>query len=343
MLEARNISVDLGEFDLRDVTLTVEAGQYMCLAGPTGAGKTVLLECIAGLHRPKTGRVLLNDCDVTHLPPESRGIGYVPQDYALFPHMDVLGNITYGLVERAMPKGSARSRAESAAAILQISHLLHRDVTTLSGGERQRVALARTFVLDCQLLLLDEPLSALDSETSKEFAIHLAEIHRQLNLAVLHVTHDFTEAFSLATHIAVCTDGRLLHTGTVRDVFTKPNCRTVASFLGIANVFPRRGEDRSGCPIVSRLACSPPLDSCVCISPDQITLSRNHPHGGDLVIEATVRDVRWLGPIHEVILDIGTPLIATLSRQEQQALDLQAGDTLRACIGKRAIHVLDDR
>lgn len=160
MLEVRNISVDLGEFALRDVTLTVEPGQYMCLAGPTGAGKTVLLECIAGLHRPKTGRILLNDCDVTHLPPESRGIGYVPQDYALFPHMDVLGNITYGLVERAMPGGSAGSRAESAAAILQISHLLHRDVTTLSGGERQRVALARTFVLDCQLLLLDEPLSA---------------------------------------------------------------------------------------------------------------------------------------------------------------------------------------
>ena len=343
MLEVENISIDLGEFALHDVVLTVEPGQYVCLAGPTGAGKTVLLECIAGLHRPRAGRILLDGRDVTDLPPESRAVGYVPQDYALFPHMDVLGNITYGLVERAVPAHTARTRAESAADLLRISHLLHRDVTTLSGGERQRVALARTLVLDCRLLLLDEPLSALDSTTSKELAIHLAEIHRQLNLAVLHVTHDFTEAFSLASHVAVCTDGRLAQTGTVRDVFTKPISRTVASFLGISNIFPRRGEQRTDCPILTRLGGPLPSDRCICIRPDQITLSRNDVREGGLVVEGTVTDVRWLGPIHEVILDIGDPLVATLSRQEQRSLDLHAGDRLRACIDERAIHVLDDR
>jgi len=345
MLEVEGISIDLGEFALHDVTLTVEQGQYVCLAGPTGAGKTVLLECVAGLHRPETGRILLNGFDMTDLPPESRGIGYVPQDYALFPHMDVLDNITYGLVEQAVSGREAQQKAESIAELLQISHLLHRDVTTLSGGERQRVALARTLVLDCSLLLLDEPLSALDSATTKELSLYLAEIHRRLGLTVLHVTHDFAEAFSLATHIAVCHQGRLLQTGTVENVFTQPNCRTVASFLGISNVFPKYGAEPETCPIMHHIhgACTDHCHGrCVCVRPDQIRLSRDNASDGALSVEGTVKDVRWFGPIHEIVLDVGVPLVATLSRQEQQELNVQAGDKLCVCIDRNAFHALDD-
>lgn len=346
MLELQNISVDLGQFSLHDVSLIVEEGQYVCLAGPTGAGKTVLLECVAGLHRPERGRALLRGQDITDLPPELRGIGYVPQDYALFPHMNVLENITYGLVERETPRQVGREKAESVAELLQISQLLHRDVTTLSGGERQRVALARTLVLDCKLLLLDEPLSALDSATTKELSLHLAEIHRRLNLTVLHVTHDFTEAFSLATHIAICNAGRLLQTGTPEEVFTQPNCRTVASFLGMSNVFPRRGQDVAQCPIASRLAGTdrhPPGGDCVCIGPDQISLRRGDPAPEGLAFEAVVRSVRWMGATHEVTLDAGVPLIATLSRHEEEALSLRAGDLIQVSIDTSAIHVLEDR
>jgi len=345
MLELEHISIDLGQFSLHDVSLTVENNQYVCLAGPTGAGKTVLLECVAGLHRPERGRISLRGEDITDLRPELRGIGYVPQDYALFPHMNVLHNITYGLVERQTPSQIVREKAESAADLLQISHLLQRDVTTLSGGERQRVALARTLVLDCKLLLLDEPLSALDSATTKELSLHLAEIHRRLNLTVLHVTHDFTEAFSLATHIAICHAGRLLQTGTLREAFTRPRSRTVASFLGISNVFPRRGQASRQCPIVSRLQGTDryPRDGhCVCVRPDQIALHRNAPAQNGLAFEATVRDVRWMGPTFDITLDVGTPLAVTLSRQEQAALNLRAGDPIHVSIDSDAVHVLDD-
>jgi len=346
MLELSNISIDLGQFCLHDVSLTVEEGQYVCLAGPTGAGKTVLLECVAGLHRPECGRTVLKGQDITDLPPELRGIGYVPQDYALFPHMDVLENITYGLVERETPRQLAGEKAESAAELLQISHLLHRDVTTLSGGERQRVALARTLVLDCKLLLLDEPLSALDSATTKELSLHLAEIYRRLHLTVLHVTHDFTEAFRLATHIAICNAGRILQTGTLEEVFTHPNWRTVASFLGISNIFPRRGQEAARCPIVSRLegtGLHPRDGHCICIRPDQVSLRRGDPAPGGLAFEAVVRNVRWMGPTHEVTLDAGAPLVATLSRQEQEALSLRDGDLIQVSIDSSAIHVLEDR
>lgn len=345
MLELEHISIDLGQFSLHDVSLTVEEGQYVCLAGPTGAGKTVLLECVAGLHRPEGGRTLLKGQDITDLPPELRGVGYVPQDYALFPHMNVLDNITYGLVERETPRHLSREKAESAAELLQISHLLERDVTTLSGGERQRVALARTLVLDCQLLLLDEPLSALDSATTKELSLHLADIHRRLNLTVLHVTHDFTEAFSLATHIAICHAGRLLQTGTLQEVFMQPSCRTVASFLGISNVFPRWNQAARQCPIVGRLEGTDryPRDGhCVCVRPDQIALHRNAPGDDALSFEATVRDVRWMGPTFDVTLDVGTPLAATVSRQEQALLNLRPGDQIQVSINSDAVHVLDD-
>jgi ABC-type sugar transport system ATPase subunit len=345
MLEVRDLSITLGEFSLHNVALRVQQGQYVCLAGPTGAGKTILLECIAGLHRPPQGAVLLDGHDLTDLPPEVRGIGYVPQDYALFPHMDVFGNIAYGLVERGIPKAQVCQRVRSAADLLQIPHLLNRRVTTLSGGERQRVALGRTLVLDCRVLLLDEPLSALDGVTRRELSMYLADLHQRLGLTVIHVTHDFDEAFSLATHIGICDSGRLLQTGTVEEVFSCPNCRTVASFLGINNIFAVGDAGPTACPTISRLASgvgdlSP--NRCVCVHPDRIRLTCTDKPAGDFVLEGTVRRVRWFGPIHEVTLDVGAPLVATLSRQEQQVLNLQTGDTVSACIDRSAVHVLDD-
>jgi ABC-type Fe3+/spermidine/putrescine transport system ATPase subunit len=346
MLEVSHVSAHLGQFSLDDVSLTVEQGQYLCLAGPTGAGKTVLLECVAGLHRPDAGDVRLSGSDVTRLPPERRGLGYVPQDYALFPHMDVFDNIAYGLVENGVRRSEIARKVESTAELLRISHLLRRDVVTLSGGERQRVALARTLVLDCRLLLLDEPLSALDGATTKELGLHLAELHRTLDLTVVHVTHDFNEAFSLASHIGICDQGRLLQIGTVQDVFTRPNCRTVADFLGMTNVFPRPGTSASACPVMAQLGDAlrmTPSGSCVCIRPDQIRLTRDTQEASDVVLDARVSDVRWFGPIHEVTLDVGVPLLATISEQEQHALRLRSGDPVRACVDRSAVHVSDDR
>jgi ABC-type Fe3+/spermidine/putrescine transport system ATPase subunit len=346
MLEVRDLSIRLGEFSVRDISLTVEKGQYLCLAGPTGAGKTVLLECIAGLHRPDRGGIQLRGRDVTALPPEARGIGYVPQDYALFPHMTVFENIAYGLRERGVRRDAVTRKVQEAAETMQIAYLLERDVLHLSGGERQRAAFARALVLDCELLLLDESLSALDVVTTKELSIQLADLHHQLGLTVIHVTHDFDEAFSLATHIGICHQGRLLQLDTVEEVFTRPACRTVAEFVGIANVFPRPGANPQTCPVVSRLYQSPTQElsgRCVCIRPDQLRFSRNGLSATGLAIPGTVRQVRWLGPLHEVVLDAGVSMIATISRQEQETLKLRPGDSVSIHVPDEALHVLDDR
>jgi molybdate/tungstate transport system ATP-binding protein len=346
MLELKDLSIKLGAFSLREVSLSVERRQYLCLAGPTGAGKTILLECIAGLHRPDRGTIRISGRDVTALPPEARGLGYVPQDYALFPHMTVFENIAYGLREQRMPGDVVERKVREAAETMQIGYLLDRGVLHLSGGERQRTAFARALVLDCEMLLLDESLSALDVVTTKELSLQLADLHRRLGLTVIHVTHDFDEAFSLATHIGICHAGRLLQVGTVEEVFSRPDCRTVAEFLGIVNVFPRRGADVRTCPVTSRLQQAGGRSEdgrCICVRPDQIRLSQNGTAPSALSFPSVVRQVRWLGPIHEVTLDIGTPLVVTLSRQEHEDLDIQVGDSVNALIDKSALHILDDR
>lgn len=346
MLDICNMSVRLGEFLLQDVSMTVERGQYLCLAGPTGAGKTILLECIAGLHRPDHGTIVFKDRNITALPPEARGIGYVPQDYALFPHMTVFENIAYGLRERGVPRDTVSRKVRDAAATMQIEYLLSRSVLHLSGGERQRTAFARALVLDCDLLLLDESLSALDVVTTRELSLQLSELHHRLGLTVIHVTHDFDEAFSLATHIGVCVGGRLLQVDTVEQVFSHPNCRTVAEFLGIGNIFPRVGTDPRQCPVSVRLGDSilgQLYGRCVCLPADQIKITRNGDHASAITLSATVRQVRWFGALHEVTLDAGALLTATVSRQEQEALCLLPGDRVTLHVPETALHILDDR
>ena len=346
MLRVRDLSITLGQFALDEVDLCIGQGRYFCLAGPTGAGKTILLECIAGLHTPSDGRVYVNGIDVTELPPEVRRVGYVPQDYALFPHMDVFDNIAYGLVERGAAGADIARKVHSTADLLQISHLLERRTGTLSGGERQRVALARTLVLDCRLLLLDEPLSALDAVTSGELTRYLGNLHRRLGLTVLHVTHDFTEACALADDIGICYGGRLLQTGAIGEVFAAPVSRTVANFLGVANIFPSVDCDLTSCSILNRLqrqlACSRPDGHCVCIRPDQVRVTRRPQAHGEFVAEGTIKHVRWLGQLYELILDVGVPLTVTLSTQEQQSLNCRAGDRVFAAFDGRAVRVLRD-
>jgi len=164
-VQVRDLWVDLKEFHLRQINLEIAAGEYFVILGPTGAGKTVFLETIAGLHQPHQGHILLNGADVTDVPPERRGIGFVYQDYALFPHLSVAGNIAFGLKLRRMGRKAVEERVAAISRLLSIDHLLHRMPGTLSGGEQQRVALARALVVEPWLLLLDEPLSALDPET----------------------------------------------------------------------------------------------------------------------------------------------------------------------------------
>ncbi len=243
-VQLKDLWVDLGQFHLRHINLDIPAGEYFVVLGPTGGGKTVLLETIAGLHQSRKGRILLDGEDVTDVPPERRGIGFVYQDYALFPHLSVLENIAFGLRLRGLDRKSAEERVVSICQLLSIDHLLHRRPRTLSGGEQQRTALARALVVEPRLLLLDEPLSALDPEMREGLQRELAQLHRQLGTTTIHVTHDFEEAVALGDRVAVVHDGQIVQVGSPEQIFRKPGSEFVARFVGVRNVL--RGQVRPG-------------------------------------------------------------------------------------------------
>ena len=246
MIKVSDLCVDLGDFLLENVDLDVEPGEYFVILGPTGAGKTVLLESIAGLYRLKRGRIWVGGEEVTQLEPEKRGISIVYQDQVLFPHLSVRDNITFGLKLRQASRQDIESTLSWLAELLDIGHLLHRKPDTLSGGERQKVALARALSIKPQLLLLDEPLSALDPENREGVQRELRRLHNRLKLTTVHVTHDFEEAIALGDRIAVLGDGRIQQIGTPEQIFRQPDSEFVARFAMVRNIFSGEVTDGGG-------------------------------------------------------------------------------------------------
>ncbi len=244
MIEVKNLSVDLGDFLLKDITFDVKQGEYYIILGPTGAGKTVLLESIAGLHPIRKGEIWLNGKEITNLEPERRGIGVVYQDYVLFPHLSVKENIVFGLRLKGQPKREIEATLNWLVELLNIPHLLQRKPGTLSGGESQKVALARALSVKPAVLLLDEPLSALDPGAREDIQHELRRIHNRLNITAIQVTHDFEEAVALGHRIAVIGEGRIMQIGTSEQIFRQPNSEFVARFAMSRNIFS--GEVRDG-------------------------------------------------------------------------------------------------
>jgi molybdopterin-binding protein len=236
MIQIKDLCVDLGGFLLRDINLDVEPGEYFIILGPTGAGKTVLLESIAGLHPVKNGEILLSGKEVTRLEPEKRNISIVYQDHVLFPHLSVAENITFGLKLHRQSRQKLRETLDWLSDLLGIASLLHRSPITLSGGEQQKVALARALSVEPELLLLDEPLSALDPETKEGVQRELHQLHSRLKVTTIHVTHDFEEAVALGDRIAVLGEGRIKQIGTPTQIFRQPNSEFVARFAMVRNI-----------------------------------------------------------------------------------------------------------
>jgi putative spermidine/putrescine transport system ATP-binding protein len=223
------------------VDLVVEEGEFFTLLGPSGSGKTTLLRLIAGFERPDSGRIELGGRDVTHLPPYARETNTVFQDYALFPHMTVGQNIEYGLRIKRVPAPERRKRVERALSMVRLTGLAGRRPNQLSGGQRQRVALARAVINEPEVLLLDEPLGALDLKLRQEMQIELKQIQKEVGITFVYVTHDQEEALTMSDRMAVMANGQIEQIGPPIEVYERPATEFVAGFIGISNVLRRDG------------------------------------------------------------------------------------------------------
>ena len=347
MIKLEKISRVWPEFAIRDITLEVSAGQYLVIVGPTGAGKTLLLELLLGIHQPDTGRVFIGEKDVTALPPEKRGVGMVYQDYLLFPHLDVARNLAFGLRYRDRGGQESGKRVDEIAELLGIRQLLHRYPHTLSGGEKQRVAIGRALVPDPSVLLLDEPLSALDRGTAARLRSELKTLHTVRKLTILHVTHDLSEARQMGGPIALIKEGRLDAIGASEDLLRRPPTVFAANFFGAVNLYKADVERTPGSV---RIAAGPIIAEStqaegtlfLMIHPDEVVLLPGSPatrtnHLCGEVIALT--DEGHYVAVQLRVEGLPAPLTAYVSRHSVRSHMLELGGVVTADVD-RAIHIL---
>ena len=293
---------------VENFNLEVERGEFISFLGPSGCGKTTTLRMIAGFETPTSGTIQINSVDVTNTPPNKRHVGMVFQSYALFPNMTVAGNVGFGLKVARQPENAIKERVADMLRIVHLSDFGNRYPYQLSGGQQQRVALARALAIQPQVLLLDEPLSALDAKIRISLRNEIRAIQRQLGITTIYVTHDQEEALSLSDRVVVMSNGRIEQIGTPFEIYNFPTTRFVASFVGTLNVLSADvadaasgrlrvdGQDiQAAKPIVDRAAGKP---VSVALRPEVITLHGNGASGNHL--SGTVDDVMFLGPTMRV-------------------------------------------
>ena len=225
-----------GKFALDDVSLNVKKGEFVTILGPSGCGKTTLLRCIAGFQVATSGDILLNGEDVTNMPPHQRPVNTVFQKYALFPHLNVFDNVAFGLKLKGVEKSEMERRVKKALKMVAMSDYEYRDVDTLSGGQQQRVAIARAIINEPEVLLLDEPLAALDRKMRADMQLELREMHKKLGITFIYVTHDQEEALTLSDRIVVMREGKIQQVGSPTDIYNEPKNSFVANFIGESNI-----------------------------------------------------------------------------------------------------------
>jgi len=367
LIRVERIRLSAGRFMFRDVTVEIGEGLYGVLIGPTGSGKTMLLECIAGLRTVESGEIFLGGRRVTDLPPERRGVGYVPQDWALFPFLRVVDNITIGFKLRRTPPGEAKETLARLTAMLDLGPLLQRMPARLSGGERQRVALARALAVDPDVLLLDEPFASLDSGTRGQLGAEMFALHRRLKKTCLHVTHDLEEAFSLGEVVTVIIDGGVAQSGTREDVFYHPRNRAVASFLGFRNIFSGTVAALDAAAGKATVRCGaydlvvPFSDALregrevsLCIPPQEIKIIREQRPIRDELLDnlfpGKIAGVISHGLTHTIYFRISPPGDAGGDHDFEirvpaytfQKLDLHEGKAIRVSLRRKAFTVFDE-
>ena len=314
---------------VHSVDLEVAAGEFFTLLGPSGSGKTTTLRLIAGFERPDSGRIELQGNDVSNVPPYSRNVNTVFQDYALFPHMSVRDNVEYGLRVKKVPKQDRVARAEEALEMVRLTGYGNRKPSQLSGGQRQRVALARAIVNRPAVLLLDEPLGALDLKLRQEMQLELKRIQEEVGITFIYVTHDQEEALTMSDRLAVFNEGRIEQVGPPNEVYEKPENLFVAGFVGVSNVLERDG---------ARFTVRPEK---IRILEDGEAADGYHVEGG------TIADVSYAGMITRlrVELDAGGELQVVRQNLETTSADALEESGRKVRLGWRDVHTyaIDDK
>ena len=325
-VELRSVSKRFGDVRaVDDVDLTVEQGEFISLLGPSGCGKTTTLRMIAGFEHPDAGIVRLGGRDVTRLPAYKRDANTVFQSYALFPHLSVLDNVAYGLKQRGVPKRERAERAREMLRLVRLPEVDRRKPRELSGGQQQRVALARALVMEPRVLLLDEPLGALDLKVRKELQIELKRIQERVRIAFVYVTHDQDEALAMSDRVAVMNAGRIEQIGTPREVYDAPATPFVAEFIGDTNFIRRNGR-------------------MIAVRPERLRLVRRvgEPPGG---VVGEVVTTMVVGPaVHCVVrAGDGQELLIRLPREDGGDLEtLAQGERVTVSWAEGAVLAVDD-
>ena len=354
MVEVRSVRKQFGNFVAVDgVDLNVRAGEFLTLLGPSGCGKTTLLRMISGFETPTQGSIFLAGRDVTRLPPYRRDVNQVFQSYALFPHLNVWKNVAFGLRMKRVPSATIKQRVEQAIGLVSLAGFEHRKPSELSGGQKQRVALARALVCEPKVLLLDEPLAALDAKLRRAMQVELKRLQSRLGITFIFVTHDQDEALVMSDRIAVVNAGKIEQIGTVSEVYRQPNTRFVADFLGAANVLSVQVLSDNG--MTARLGCDDSLvlsapsgqleagsSATICIRPEKIRVSRSCP-SNDCAFEATVGECLFRGSNHQVQLTTtgSQSLVATVPCQGENDRPFTAGEKVFCQIEDDDVIVLD--
>jgi ABC-type sugar transport system ATPase subunit len=351
MIEVKNLSIQIGNFSLKNVNLSVKDQEYFIILGPSGAGKTVFIECLAGLHKIKKGEIRVDGKNITPLSPEERRIGYVPQDYVLFPFLNVAENIQFGLKRGQYDKSKVQEKAMAMAGLFGITHLLERDTRTLSGGEKQRVALARALAVSPRILLMDEPFSALDPQTSKYLRTELKQIHKRLGITTIYVTHDLMEAVNMADRLAIVMDGQIEQVDEPEKLLFSPCNERVSDFIGAPNIMEcdyckstEQGIMEVGCQSLKLIV---PHDGNniqkIAILPRHIYVSETKPRGpGVNSFIAKIVNILPRTETMRIFLEVGdNRLIAEIPHHIYADMDLEIGKNVFIILRMKRIRAFE--
>ena len=336
-LVTQNLSKSFGTFEaVRDVSISIKEGEFVCFLGPSGCGKTTLLRCIAGLEIQSTGSIIQKNNDISSLPPSSRDFGIVFQSYALFPNLSVFANIAYGLANNKWNKQDIKQRVEELLKLVNLTEHANKYPSHLSGGEQQRVALARALATSPGLLLLDEPLSALDAKVRVFLRKQIKSLQQKLGVTTIMVTHDQEEAQSMADRIFVMKDGEIIQVGTPTEIYQRANSPFIADFIGVMNFFPATVLKKNTAKCISvNIDCDTEEHQDnqsiqLAIRPEDIKL--NADKSDTNVFEATIKEIEFLGSYQRVYLEANgvteNLIIVDLPNSSEQKIKLVVNNKL---------------